>query len=507
MDFFRRDLLGRGQSSPPTDAVESQSPSPDIETQSTPQLEEQSTRSPHTNTRTRRFSISRPTLPSLLRGRANAAAGQQSDSSPEMIEHPEINSPKTPTNRYTLTLSNFSSSRLDLPHLSSPTSTDGLRSPTSTLHDGRNSTFSAHLRSPTIQTTASTAFTSASVPDVAPRSQSRLSRLSDAPPYPVHEVIEDPVIARPTPAVQAERRRTIRFEGVEPGERRVAQESQLDLPREEEATEGRWSRFQRHRSRQRRQQNHYTTTSTDGQPVQGVAGPRSPKHFLFCFPWIKSQRIRNQILTCFVSGVFLVLMLTVYLALTLTHQIASSQFAILIILIILFTTIIFCHALIRLCLYVVKPRTEEQTERNQMSHFVAPGGYAIPRRPIRVVLARDEEAAGIDNETMNVKPPAYGLWRESVRVDPNRIYWQRNEEGESGDSSTSTSRSGGAGSSSSGGSSSDERSPSPRPPSYISDDGINYVVDARPRSMAPTTDVPLPPHPSEAGNRGQSPAL
>jgi hypothetical protein len=36
-----------------------------------------------------------------------------------------------------------------------------------------------------------------------------------------------------------------------------------------------------------------------------------PKRFLFCFPWIQSRRIRSQILRCFVSGMFLVLMLTI----------------------------------------------------------------------------------------------------------------------------------------------------------------------------------------------------
>lgn len=36
-----------------------------------------------------------------------------------------------------------------------------------------------------------------------------------------------------------------------------------------------------------------------------------PKRFLFCFPWVKSRRIRSHILRCFVSGVFLMLMLAV----------------------------------------------------------------------------------------------------------------------------------------------------------------------------------------------------
>lgn len=36
-----------------------------------------------------------------------------------------------------------------------------------------------------------------------------------------------------------------------------------------------------------------------------------PKHFLFCFPWVKSRKVRSQILQCFVSGLFLVSLLTV----------------------------------------------------------------------------------------------------------------------------------------------------------------------------------------------------
>lgn len=36
-----------------------------------------------------------------------------------------------------------------------------------------------------------------------------------------------------------------------------------------------------------------------------------PKHFLFCFPWIKSRKVRSQILQCFVSGTFLVSLLAV----------------------------------------------------------------------------------------------------------------------------------------------------------------------------------------------------
>ncbi|KAF3760956.1 hypothetical protein M406DRAFT_223154, partial [Cryphonectria parasitica EP155] len=219
-----------------------------------------------------------------------------------------------------------------------------------------------------------------------------------------------------------------------------------------------------------------------------------PKHFLFCFPWIKSRKIRSQILQCFVSGMFLVLLLTVYLALFATRNISNNEFSVLLILIILFSAIFFFQGLIRLCLQIFRPKPVEERRRSRLPQMYGPGGYAIPRQPIRVVLARDEEAAGIESEATKTNPPAYGLWRESVRVDPNRIYWQRNTEttastiDEEGGSSSTRSRTG------------------PRPPSYASEDGVSYVVEARPRSIAPLSNVevvpmpsPLPVHPSEMG--------
>jgi hypothetical protein len=83
-------------------------------------------------------------------------------------------------------------------------------------------------------------------------------------------------------------------------------------------------------------------------------------------------------------------------------------------------------------------------------------------------------------------------WRLNIlislqRVDPNRIYWQRTEAARAHVDqppgiSTDGSNSGTA-----------------RPPSYVSEDGIAYVIEAAPRSIAPTVDVPLPQHPSERG--------
>ena len=120
-----------------------------------------------------------------------------------------------------------------------------------------------------------------------------------------------------------------------------------------------------------------------------------------------------------------------------THQIASGTFTILLILMILFTTIIFCHGLVRICMLLMRPDREGHgrpgsrdnagdAERDYAIHpynrhramadAMGPGGgYAVPRRPIRVVLARDEEAAGITEPgAAKLEPPAYGAWRESV---------------------------------------------------------------------------------------------
>lgn len=86
------------------------------------------------------------------------------------------------------------------------------------------------------------------------------------------------------------------------------------------------------------------------------------------------------------------------------------------IIVLLFVTIFFCHSLIRLCMLVAKARKRAQmVERGQAApEMVGAGGYTVPREPIPVVLARDEEVAGIQSEATKTGPPAYGVWRESV---------------------------------------------------------------------------------------------
>lgn len=175
---------------------------------------------------------------------------------------------------------------------------------------------------------------------------------------------------------------------------------------------------------------------------------------------------------------------------------------IMLVLVILFATLFFFHGLIRLCITLVRG-SRQSANRTRLPNYGS-RGYAVPPQPIPVVLARDEEAAGVESTVAKSNPPAYGLWRESVvsplylnlrvkradeskqRVDPNRLFWQRNES-VSEVQPRRLSRVG------------------PRPPSYASDDGVSYVMEAAPRSTAPRIDVPLPPHPSEVGRVAQPP--
>lgn len=146
--------------------------------------------------------------------------------------------------------------------------------------------------------------------------------------------------------------------------------------------------------------------------------------------------------------------------------------------------------------------------------MTGPEGF-VPQQPIRVHLARDEDINSFDEERglpspndtadppseikekpVALPPPAYGLWRSSVRVDPNLLHWQRVESAQSAPPLPTNSRATSAvstRSAASGNSVVTDTQPvdedddhGPRPPSYMSDDGVSYIVEAAPRSVAPS---------------------
>jgi hypothetical protein len=63
---------------------------------------------------------------------------------------------------------------------------------------------------------------------------------------------------------------------------------------------------------------------------------------------------------------------------------------------------------------MVNPPADDDPRRQELPSMAGPGGFANPQVPIRVALARDEEAVGIESDATKLPPPAYGLWRESV---------------------------------------------------------------------------------------------
>jgi len=104
-----------------------------------------------------------------------------------------------------------------------------------------------------------------------------------------------------------------------------------------------------------------------------------------------------------------------------------------------------------------------------------------------VQLLRDEEAAGIESEVTKFPPPAYGLWRETVRVDPNRIYWARNTESVPDLPSVPNQHHQDTNPSSGQEwvNELERTTTTNRPPSYMSEDGVDYVIEAQGRSIAP----------------------
>ncbi|KAF2714032.1 hypothetical protein K504DRAFT_473188 [Pleomassaria siparia CBS 279.74] len=238
-----------------------------------------------------------------------------------------------------------------------------------------------------------------------------------------------------------------------------------------------------------------------------------------CLPFARGEAARGKCIACIISGLFLTTVLSIYLAIALSHKNLGQEIHVLFIMIILATTIFFCHALIRLCMLALYPPTDNGP---RIPNMTGPEGFR-PIRPIQVHLARDEELGDTDLEDeldredeaaeaekekkVMLPPPAYGLWRSSVRVDPNLLHWQRVNDARDGSpvpphrfSTAATNSRNGSFTNSRNGSFINSRNGSlsgpaeptpdpapqgPRPPSYVSEDGVSYIVEAVPRSTAP----------------------
>ncbi|KAJ4337667.1 hypothetical protein N0V95_008273 [Ascochyta clinopodiicola] len=216
-------------------------------------------------------------------------------------------------------------------------------------------------------------------------------------------------------------------------------------------------------------------------------------------PFVRGTAARGKLIACIISGTFLLSVLTIYLAIALTNKDIGQEIHILFILLLLSITIFFCHSLIRLCMLLLNPPRE--VTRQPVPNLTAPEGFQ-PIIPIPVRLGRDDEldsdsdtdleAGDPEKEVLPPPPPAYGLWRSSVRVDPNLLHWQRVEDNRAQSAISMPSSRGG---SVLAASTHDSAAPveGPRPPSYVSEDGVSYITEAAPRSLAPPHDAPAPP--------------
>ncbi|KAF9883110.1 hypothetical protein FE257_004089 [Aspergillus nanangensis] len=164
------------------------------------------------------------------------------------------------------------------------------------------------------------------------------------------------------------------------------------------------------------------------------------------------------------------------LAFAVSNSHLRSELHILLIFMILILAIVLSHSLIRFSMSVLRG-IRTGGARNIPSR-IGPNGYAQLERPIHVTLAGDEEIltenTGPIQEKVPPPPPAYGLWRSSVRINPDLLYWQRvNNTTHSLPKHPNPIQE----------ESTNKPSP-PRPPSYTSDNGIDYVIDAQPRLFA-----------------------
>lgn len=82
--------------------------------------------------------------------------------------------------------------------------------------------------------------------------------------------------------------------------------TETDRPETAEAGSSRRETDEERRRRRRRR--HRQERGRDGRRKRRG---KPPQRFLYCFPWVKSKRMRANILRCFVSGLFLIILLTV----------------------------------------------------------------------------------------------------------------------------------------------------------------------------------------------------
>lgn len=280
---------------------DTEQPSPRMPSSLPPSSDVEAQHTPETTERQSRFALprwSRPTIPSFL-SMGGGRAGPRPSSS-HYSDDPEretgLETPKAP-GFVTLVIPNLPSTRLHLPNLQR-TWTQGSNGPPSRPTTARPDPgpFSRPVEGVTEPIPAVMAQDGQRT-----RRQGRGRRRAD----------------RSNPAHDGRRRRGDRngrhgrSHGSSSGEGRgrLMDENAARRGNREDVTEGAGrhrsdsARIHRHGQRHRHRRQGSDCSRAEARP--------HPKRFLFCFPWIRSKRMRSQILRCFVSGLFLTLLLAV----------------------------------------------------------------------------------------------------------------------------------------------------------------------------------------------------
>lgn len=358
MDFLRRDFMrrmGRTGSTGPQqqqqEDVEALAPERQLSRGSDSDAGSAQVRAPEMQERgpslLRRFSIttsSLPSIPSLFSGRGSGGMGRSpgqqqqqqqrwqrrrrndDETSAEDDDSGE-ESPKTP--RFSIGMPSLPSTRLHLPHLQR-TWTNGSAGPDSrpgtavrpSTAAGRPSMSRARDGDAAAAAAAAAAATGG-VASGAPLGMDMGMAITD-----------DAIPAMPSAAATRVHARR-RFNGADPAELHLAalaEDGRERRQRRRDRAHGRRHRHHRHHGEHSRQvsrsgnaegtEDGAATTAVGGATEQGEGGSgegrrhkkhrkERPRKFLFCFPWIRSRRVRSQILRCFVSGLFLTLLLAV----------------------------------------------------------------------------------------------------------------------------------------------------------------------------------------------------
>ncbi|KAL8805761.1 MAG: hypothetical protein Q9182_001794 [Xanthomendoza sp. 2 TL-2023] len=184
---------------------------------------------------------------------------------------------------------------------------------------------------------------------------------------------------------------------------------------------------------------HERRIDSHGQTVAGTrqGGPSLPRKHdnrRSCLPNTKDRRIKYKVIGSVISGTLLALFLAIYLALAISTSVRGQAFHVVFIIFILIFTMVFCHCLIRLSMLSLQFRVRGRRRAAGGPRQVDDEECAQPQTPIPIILARDEELGlndlssdGASIRRVQHPPPAYGLWRSSVRADPDLIHWQRTD--------------------------------------------------------------------------------